>query len=80
MGIPGYQNGVLLNIHSDDGTGQSLSFPSLWLRLQSAVLVASSGAEIGQGLNTKLAQTIAYKLGIDISLISCAFRRLSRED
>ncbi len=28
------------------------------------------GVEIGQGLYTKVAQAVAYKLGIDISLIS----------
>jgi hypothetical protein len=32
--------------------------------------ISSAGVEIGQGLYTKVAQAVAYKLGIDLSLIS----------
>ena len=32
-------------------------------------MVCHSGVEIGQGINTKVAQTVASKLGVDISLI-----------
>lgn len=35
-----------------------------------AVMLSTSGTELGQGLNTKVAQTVAYALGIDLSLIS----------
>jgi len=33
------------------------------------VSVSHSGVEIGQGIDTKVAQTVAYELGIDMSLI-----------
>ena len=32
--------------------------------------VSTAGVEIGQGLYTKVAQSVAYKLGIDLSLIT----------
>jgi xanthine dehydrogenase large subunit len=35
-----------------------------------SVEVNVSGCEIGQGLYTKVAQAVAYKLGIDISLVN----------
>ena len=40
----------------------------VWVRV--VVLGPSAGTEIGQGLYTKVAQAVAYKLGIDISLIN----------
>jgi xanthine dehydrogenase/oxidase len=33
------------------------------------VTVSTSGTEVGQGLNTKLAQSVAYGLGVDLSTI-----------
>jgi len=54
IGVAGYQTSCLVNIISDDGTIQ----------------VCHSGTEIGQGINTKVAQAIAYALGVDISLIN----------
>eukprot|EP00028_Trichosphaerium_sp_Am-I-7-wt_P014084 CAMPEP_0168513834 /NCGR_PEP_ID=MMETSP0405-20121227/3725_1 /TAXON_ID=498012 /ORGANISM="Trichosphaerium sp, Strain Am-I-7 wt" /LENGTH=875 /DNA_ID=CAMNT_0008532795 /DNA_START=90 /DNA_END=2718 /DNA_ORIENTATION=- len=44
---------ALININGGDGT----------------VVVYSGGVEIGQGLNTKVAQTVALTLGCDISMI-----------
>jgi xanthine dehydrogenase molybdopterin-binding subunit B len=35
-----------------------------------SVEVNVSGCEIGQGLYTKVAQSVAYKLGIDVSLVN----------
>ncbi|XP_018363392.1 PREDICTED: xanthine dehydrogenase/oxidase-like [Trachymyrmex cornetzi] len=35
-----------------------------------SVCVTHGGIEIGQGINTKIAQMVAYKLGIDLKLIS----------
>ena len=34
-----------------------------------SVSVSHNGIEMGQGINTKVAMTVAYKLGIDVSLI-----------
>lgn len=53
MGWDGYNAGVVLGICSTDGT----------------VTVSHSGCEIGQGINTKVAQAVAYALGIDIALV-----------
>ena len=53
IGVPGNQVGVLMNVMQDDGT----------------ILVSCTAVEVGQGVNTKVAQTIAAQLGIDISLI-----------
>jgi len=49
----GYDGGVVVNINNSDGT----------------VLVRHSGCEIGQGLSTKLAQVVAYELGVDMSTV-----------
>ena len=53
IGVPGNQVGMQLNVCQDDGT----------------IMVSHTGCELGQGINTKVAQVIAYELGIDISLI-----------
>lgn len=53
MGWAGYNAGIRLGVRSSDGT----------------VIVAHSGAEIGQGINTKAAQAVAMALGIDLSLV-----------
>ncbi len=50
---PGNQAAILLNVMQDDGT----------------ITFAHSGIEIGQGIHTKVAQAIAYGLGVDVSLI-----------
>ena len=34
-----------------------------------SVAVAHGGVEMGQGLNTKVAQVVAYELGIDVSMV-----------
>jgi len=64
IGVAGYQTGCIINILADDGTIQ----------------VCHGGVEIGQGVNTKVAQCIAYELGsfgVDMSLI--AFSSTSTE-
>jgi xanthine dehydrogenase/oxidase len=53
MGWAGYNAGVQVGVNQSDGT----------------VFVSHSGAEIGQGINTKAAQAVAMALGIDIKLI-----------
>jgi len=50
----GYNAEAIIRIYAADGTVQ----------------VSTSGCEIGQGLYTKVAQAVAYKLGIDLSLIT----------
>lgn len=50
------QAGALVEIFGQDGT----------------VLVRTGGVEIGQGLNTKVAQTASYSLGIPLALIRVA--------
>jgi len=54
MALAGYAQGALLNILSDDGT----------------VMVATSGCEVGQGLNTKVVQAVAFGLGVPIENIT----------
>ena len=34
-----------------------------------SVSVAHGGVEMGQGLNTKVVQVVAYELGIDVSMV-----------
>lgn len=53
MGGDGYQIGTLLNVYASDGT----------------VEVHHGGCEIGQGINTKVAQAVAYALGIPLESI-----------
>jgi xanthine dehydrogenase/oxidase len=53
MGWSGYNAGVKIGVISDDGT----------------IIVSHSGAELGQGINTKVAQAVAYALGVEISII-----------
>ena len=50
----GYQSGAIVNICAEDGS----------------VSVSTSGIEIGQGLNTKVAQAVAYKLHVPLSTVS----------
>lgn len=53
MGWGGYNAGVRIGVRNSDG----------------CVVVTHSGTEIGQGINTKVAQAVAMALGIDLSLI-----------
>lgn len=53
MGWAGYNAGVRIGVSSADGT----------------VTLSHSGCEIGQGINTKVAQGVATTLGIDLSLV-----------
>jgi len=53
ISVPGNQMGVLLNVMQDDGT----------------IIFSTTGCEIGQGLNSKVALTIASQLGVDVSII-----------
>lgn len=48
-----YAMGVVINVCAEDGT----------------IAVAHSGVEIGQGINTKVAQAVAYQLKVPISWI-----------
>ena len=52
-GGPGLKYSCLISVFAVDGT----------------VSVSHSGIEMGQGLNTKVVQCIAYKLGIDVSMV-----------
>eukprot|EP01039_Chlorochromonas_danica_P005925 gene5925-6523_t len=54
MGWSGYSAGVKLGVRTTDGR----------------VFVTHSGVEIGQGINTKVAQAVASALGVDLSLVS----------
>jgi xanthine dehydrogenase/oxidase len=53
MGWAGYNAGCQIGINQADGT----------------IMVSHSGSEIGQGINTKVAQGVAMALGVDLSLI-----------
>jgi xanthine dehydrogenase/oxidase len=53
MGWSYYNAGIKIGVRQADGT----------------ITVTHSGAEMGQGINTKVAQTVAYALGVSISLI-----------
>eukprot|EP00948_MAST-09A_sp_MAST-9A-sp1_P004224 g4224.t1 len=53
IGWTGTQNGAVVRIYPNDGTVQ----------------VNHGGCEVGQGINTKVAQSVAITLGIDLSLI-----------
>lgn len=53
IGWAGYNASVQVGIYKHDGT----------------VVVCHSGAEIGQGINTKVAQAVAHELGLDISYV-----------
>jgi xanthine dehydrogenase/oxidase len=53
IGWAGYNAGVRIGVRQSDGT----------------VVVTHSGCEIGQGINTKVAQAVAMALQIDLSLI-----------
>eukprot|EP00475_Leptophrys_vorax_P030213 TRINITY_DN4510_c0_g1_i3.p1 TRINITY_DN4510_c0_g1~~TRINITY_DN4510_c0_g1_i3.p1 ORF type:complete len:720 (-),score=209.85 TRINITY_DN4510_c0_g1_i3:77-2236(-) len=54
IGWTGYDAVVSVNIIADDGT----------------VFINQSGTEVGQGIYTKVAQAVAYSLGVDLSTIS----------
>lgn len=54
IGWTGYDAVVTVNVIGDDGT----------------IFINQSGTEIGQGLYTKVAQVVAYSLGVDLSTIS----------
>jgi len=49
----GYIMGVNINVLAEDGT----------------ICVAHSGVELGQGINTKVAQAVAYRLSVPLSMI-----------
>jgi xanthine dehydrogenase/oxidase len=53
MGWAGYNAGIRVGVSQGDGT----------------VTISHSGCEIGQGINTKVAQTVAGALGIDLTLV-----------
>eukprot|EP01038_Epipyxis_sp_PR26KG_P004721 gene4721-6626_t len=55
MGWGGFNAGVRIGVRSSDGT----------------VTVSHNGIELGQGINTKVIQTVAMCLGIDYTLIKC---------
>jgi len=57
MGWAGYDAGVRIAVNKSDGS----------------VVLTHNGCEIGQGINTKAAQTVAYKLGIPIDLVRVAY-------
>jgi xanthine dehydrogenase/oxidase len=54
MGLQNWQSGATIKIFPGDGT----------------VAVAHGGCEIGQGINTKVAQVAAYALGCDLKLVN----------
>jgi xanthine dehydrogenase/oxidase len=51
--LPGQQQSAMIQIFAPDGT----------------IVLSHSGAEIGQGLTTKVLQCVAYSLGVDLSMI-----------
>jgi len=53
QGLNAYREGCIINIDQEDGT----------------VTVTTSGSEVGQGLNTKVAQAVAMSLGVPLSTI-----------
>lgn len=53
-----YRVGALLNVYACDGS----------------VEVFHSGAEIGQGINTKVAQAVAMRLGVPLSMVRLCWR------
>lgn len=53
MGWAGYDQGCMVSVIKSDGS----------------ITVSHTGVELGQGINTKVAQSVAYSLGVDISLI-----------
>lgn len=57
IGWNGYNAGVRIGVRSQDGS----------------VTLTHSGCEIGQGINTKVAQTVAYALGIPLDLVRVTY-------
>ena len=53
QGFPGIKYHCLISVFGGDGS----------------VSVATNGIEMGQGLNTKVAQVVAFELGIDVSMV-----------
>jgi xanthine dehydrogenase large subunit len=62
IGFAYYNAGCQIGIYRSDGT----------------ITVSHNGVEIGQGINTKVAQTIAYELGVDLSLIKVSATSTAR--
>ena len=50
---PGFKMNCLISVYGGDGS----------------VSVAHNGIEMGQGINTKVAQCVAFELGIEVSLV-----------
>jgi xanthine dehydrogenase/oxidase len=57
MGWAGYDAGVRLSVNKGDGS----------------IILTHNGCEIGQGINTKAAQTVAYQLGLPLHLITVKY-------
>jgi xanthine dehydrogenase/oxidase len=51
--FPGFKMNCLISVYGGDGS----------------VSVAHNGIEMGQGINTKVAQCVAFELGIDVSMV-----------
>ena len=50
---PGFKMNCLISVYGGDGS----------------VSVAHNGIEMGQGINTKVAQCVAFELGIEVSMV-----------
>lgn len=53
--LPGQMQSAMVQILAEDGT----------------VVLSHSGAEVGQGLTTKVMQCVSYALGVPLSMIVC---------
>lgn len=62
IGWGGYNAGVFVGVNKADGT----------------VTVTHSGCEIGQGINTKVAQAVSFSLGVPLSLIRISYTGTER--
>lgn len=76
----GYNAEAIIRIYAADGTVEVSTSecsddppPSPWFVC--VTVLDAGGCEIGQGLYTKVAQAVAFKLGIDLSLITVSSTR-----